>query len=172
MTALRVSYTRVRRLANDALQGQFRPPVNLDLIAGTLGAEIRYLDLADDISGILYREGGRRIIVVNDRHPSARQRFTVAHEIGHLVLHRGVNVHVDSGFRYNFRNPRSATAEDIEEVEANAFAANLLMPAEWLRNDVGAHTLDLNDETEISALAEKYQVSPQALLIRLSTLFR
>lgn len=172
MTALRVSYARVRRVANELLGSQRQPPVDLEKVASAKGAQIRYSDLAGDISGILFREGDRRVIIVNEHHPVARQRFTIAHEIGHLALHRGVDVHVDEGFRYNFRNPRSATAEDIEEIEANAFAANLLMPADWLRNDIRAHTLDLNDDSEIAELADKYQVSPQAILIRLSTLFK
>jgi Zn-dependent peptidase ImmA (M78 family) len=147
------------------------PPRDLTAIAGQLGAEIRVLDLAPDISGILYREADRRVIVANQGHSDARRRFTIAHEIGHLVLHKGEQVHVDSGFRINLRDPRSATAEDVEEIEANAFAANLLMPAAWLRADVQDPTLDATDSAELEVLAARYQVSPQAMIVRLTSLF-
>lgn len=171
MSAFRIGYARIRRLAAALLQGQRKPPVDLDLIAAKVDAEIRHLDLAADISGILYRQNDRRVIVVNQAHAEPRRRFTIAHEIGHLVLHKGVEVHVDSGFRINLRNPRSATAEDVEEIEANAFAANILMPAAWLRADVKDPTLDPTDSRELDALALRYQVSPQAMVVRLASLF-
>ncbi|MFA6116110.1 MAG: ImmA/IrrE family metallo-endopeptidase [Sphingomonas sp.] len=139
-------------------------------VALTLGAEIRALELADDISGVLYRDLGRRIIVVNRTHSEVRRRFTIAHELGHLALHRGDKVHVDHEFRVNLRDPRSATAENVEEVEANAFAANLLMPAEWIWAELDQHLIDPGDDSQISALAERYCVSQQALLIRVATL--
>ena len=171
MSEIRVSYARVRRMADDLLKGQSGPPVDLEAIALRLGAQIRDYDLALDISGILYREKERRVIVVNQHHSAARKRFTIAHEIGHLALHRGEDVHVDSGFRVNLRDPKSATAENVEEIEANAFAANLLMPASWLRGELTDHSIDLNDDSEIATLATKYAVSAQAMMLRLTTLF-
>ena len=171
MTEFRISYPRLRRQAAILLARQFRPPVNLHAIVAELNAEIRELDLAPDISGILYRQDERRVIVVNNNHSEARRRFTIAHEVGHLVLHRGEEVHVDAGFRINLRDPRSATAEDVEEIEANAFAANLLMPATWLRADVTGETVDWSDSAELEELAQRYQVSPQAMLVRLTSLF-
>lgn len=65
----------------------------------------------------------------------------------------------------------SATAEDVEEIEANAFAANLLLPAQWIRLDVAGYTFDLENEARIDALADRYQVSKQAMIIRLTSLF-
>lgn len=171
MSNVRVSYVRLRRMADELLGGQTKPPVDLDKIASRLGAEIRDYDLAADISGILFRDGERRVIVVNQHHSAPRKRFTVAHEIGHLALHRGEDVHVDSGFRINLRDPKSATAESVEEIEANAFAANLLMPASWLRGELTDQSIDLNDDSEVAALAEKYDVSVQAMMLRLTTLF-
>jgi Zn-dependent peptidase ImmA (M78 family) len=171
VTEFRISYPRVRRHAAILLARQFKPPVNLDAIVSALGAEVRPLDLAADISGILYRQPDRRVIVVNQNQSEARRRFTIAHEIGHLVLHKGEEVHVDAGFRINLRDPRSATAEDVEEIEANAFAANLLMPAAWLKTDVVGETIDWSDSAELEELAQRYKVSPQAMLVRLSSLF-
>jgi Zn-dependent peptidase ImmA (M78 family) len=170
-TAVRVTYARVRRAAQLLLAEQVEPPVDLDRIVANAGVEIRVLDLAPDISGILYRDEERRVVVVNAAHGSARRRFTIAHELGHLSLHRGVAVHVDETFRVNLRSPRSTTAEDVEEIEANAFAANLLMPAAWLRRDFESGAVDWHDEGEVHRLAARYLVSPQAMLLRLTSLF-
>lgn len=124
-----------------------------------------------DVAGILYRQADHKVIAVNERHPLTRQRFTIAHEIGHLALHRGVPVHVDQGFRVNLRNPLSSQGQDIEEIEANAFAANLLMPYHWIRGDLRGDLIDLDDSIEVQELAQRYQVSQQAMLIRLANLF-
>jgi Zn-dependent peptidase ImmA (M78 family) len=167
-----INYARLRKLARELLQTQLEPPVDVETIARSLGAEVQQLDLEDDISGILFREDGAKIIVVNQRHRLTRQRFTIAHEIGHLVLHRGEPVHVDQRFRINLRNPLSSAGADVEEVEANAFAADLLMPAHWLRRERRADFIDADDEQEISTLAKRYQVSQQAMLIRLTAIFR
>ncbi|MGW1419838.1 ImmA/IrrE family metallo-endopeptidase [Bradyrhizobium manausense] len=167
----RIGYARVRRKAAELLEGQNSPPVSLDLVADLLGAEIREVELDDDASGILFRGNGRKVIAVNRSHHPLRKRFTIAHELGHLALHKGAEVHVDQVFRINLRDARSATAEDVEEIEANAFAANLLIPAQWIRLDVAGYTLDLENEARIDALADRYQVSKQAMIVRLTSLF-
>lgn len=167
----RVGYARLRRKAHELLAGQNSAPVDLNSIAAALGAEIREFELEADVSGILFRGQGRRVIALNQTHSAVRKRFTIAHELGHLALHKGTEVHVDHGFRINLRDTRSATAEDVEEIEANAFAANLLMPAAWLRSDLRNSTFDMESEQQIDALAERYQVSSQAMIVRLTSLF-
>jgi Zn-dependent peptidase ImmA (M78 family) len=167
----RIGYARVRRKAEELLSGQSSAPVNLDAIAESLGAEIREFELDADVSGVLFRDQGRKVIAVNRAHSQVRKRFTIAHEMGHLALHKGTEVHVDQGFRVNLRDSNSATAQDVEEIEANAFAANLLMPAQWLRSDLRGSTFDLENEEQISVLAERYQVSAQAMIVRLTSLF-
>lgn len=168
---LRIGYARVRRKAQELLVGQNSAPVSLELIAEQLGAEIREFELDADVSGILFRGQGRKVIVINGAHPQVRKRFTIAHEMGHLALHKGTEVHVDQGFRVNLRDSKSATAQDVEEIEANAFAANLLMPAQWLRSDLQGSEFDLENEESIGVLADRYQVSVQAMIVRLTSLF-
>ncbi len=68
----------------------------------------------------------QRTIWVNKSEPALRKRFTIAHEIGHAVLHPQVDV-VD--YRSNFEKPK-----DRKEIEANKFAAELLMPEEYFRD--------------------------------------
>ena len=171
MTAIRPGYARVRRRADALIAGLSKPPVDLNQVAAKLDVEIRPFDLGSEVSGMLYRDGGRRVIVVNQKHSPLRQRFTIAHELGHLMLHRGEAVHVDEGFRINLRDPRSATAEEVEEIEANAFAANLLMPAAWLRADIERKGLDPGDEDALRQLADRYQVSLHSMALRAASLF-
>ena len=109
------------------------PPVPVDKIAGYLGAAIFYepFDGQDDLSGMLFREGEKKIIGINSSHHSNRQRFSIAHEIGHLVLHNR-DLFVDKVVKINFRDSKSSQAIDKEEIAANAFAAELLMPKDFI----------------------------------------
>lgn len=139
-------------------------PVDLDALASRLGIKIKRLWMDDDMSGALIRNpDGSFTIHVNDLHPPTRQRFTVAHEMGHFVHHRhllgdGVNdshaYRTDSGHKYY--NPRIGPKQ---ETEANKFAASLLMPADVVNElrSIG---------WSIDAMAEHLGVSRHAMSIR------
>ena len=110
------------------------------------------------------------IIGVNKDHAPVRQRFTIGHEIGHLLLHDHDEVHVDRDFRVRMRSGASSQGTDRDEMEANRFAAELLMPLRLLRDDVESCEFDLTDDDELRSLARRYGVSSQALAIRLNAL--
>ena len=77
------------------------PPVPVKRIAKSLKAQLRYSPLDDELSGMVYVNEGTPIIGVNALHHPNRQRFTIAHECGHLVLHKAqitTEVHVDKDF--------------------------------------------------------------------------
>jgi Zn-dependent peptidase ImmA (M78 family) len=152
-------------------------PVPIEKIARAHEIELKAERVDDDLSGFLLRaKGSRRAIIgVNDNHHPNRQRFTIAHELGHYLLHEGEAVHLDqsrSGFTMNFRDQESATGEDDAEREANLFAAELLMPAGFLQKDVQGKDLDLLDVDDqfLGELAKRYKVSVQALTFRLANL--
>ncbi len=91
------------------------------------------------------------------------------------MLHKGEVVHLDKGrgaFMLNKRDAKSATGEDDNEREANLFAAELLMPAKFLERDLRGQSFDILEEDVffLSKLAGQYEVSVQALTIRLSYL--
>jgi Zn-dependent peptidase ImmA (M78 family) len=159
--------TEAERLLNAA--GISSPPVDLKAIARMLGASIRYEPFEGEISGVLYKDQKNAIIGVSSLHHPNRQRFTLAHEIGHLVLHE-LDVHVDKGFRMVLRDSKSATATDPLEIEANRFAAELLMPSDMVRGDARRFLRDFEEDSELQALAKRYGVSTQALAFRLSNL--
>lgn len=148
-------------------------PVDVKRIADGLHIDVRAENVEGDISGFLFRniENSKAIIGVNVRHHKHRQRFTVAHEIGHFLLHTGDKVHVDHGFEVRLRDDESSKGTDIDEKEANLFAAELLMPKEFIENDLAAFgTMDLLEEILIKDLAKKYAVSPYAFTFRLAYL--
>jgi Zn-dependent peptidase ImmA (M78 family) len=146
-----------------------KPPVRVDAIARNLGALIKYEPFDDGISGVFYRDNRNVVIGVNSLHHPNRQRFTIAHEIGHLVLH-GLDVHVDKGYRMILRDSKSSQAVDPMEIDANRFAAALLMPADLVRHDVRKYIHDVEDDAELKQLAKRFQVSTQAMAFRLANL--
>ncbi len=121
---------------------------------------------------MLYRDGEQHVIGVNSAHPKPRQRFTIAHELGHRALHPGREIILDVPVRVNLRDKTSSMATDIEEIEANAFAAALLMPEKMIRdliNRLPASERREPDDTA-TALADVFKVSTSAMNFRLINL--
>ncbi|MBE7181096.1 MAG: ImmA/IrrE family metallo-endopeptidase [Terriglobus roseus] len=142
-----------------------------DLIAAQ-GIRLMSPDLGKDASGVLVRKDGVTVIGVNRSHPKTRQRFTAAHELGHALLHGSTDVHHDADFQVNLRSDLSAQGTDPEEIEANYFAACLLMPRSFLEADPRAFFMDMEDPTAVAALARSYGVSAHAMSLRLARLSR
>ena len=158
---------RARRLLNSArIQ---KPPVQVKQVATQLDIEVDESDLGRDCSGVLIRRGPRAVIGVNRSDHPNRQRFTIAHEIGHYVLHER-ETYVDTGYRVNFRDLDSGSGTKSEEVEANRFAAALLMPESMVKKAFGALAFELADakDDELRTLAEQFGVSTQAMAYRLA----
>lgn len=146
-------------------------PVPVERIVKARGITLQFAPLGDELSGMAYIKDGLKIIGVNALHHPNRQRFSVAHELAHHVLHvREITeaVHVDRGFRVLHRDKLSAEGIDPLEVEANAFASELLMPEALLADAIGDAGLDLDDDEAIDALARRFKVSASAMRNRLS----
>ena len=150
------------------------PPIPVERIAQSLNAQLRYSPLDDELSGMVYVKEGTPIIGVNALHHPNRQRFTIAHECGHLILHKAQiskEVHVDKDFPMLMRDSVSAAGVNEMEIEANFFAAELLMPEALLTTALGNEPFDIDDENAVSALARNFKVSPSAIRFRLGNLF-
>jgi Zn-dependent peptidase ImmA (M78 family) len=146
-----------------------RPPVPLEKIAESYGIEIRYEPAEEELSGALIRKGRNKVVIgVNSFHHPNRQRFTIAHEIAHFLLHEGIKVHVDQDFRVNLRDEQSSKAVSWEEIEANGFAAELLMPTAFITRDT--QRFQTFDEQTKQRLANRYRVSKHAMGLRLANL--
>lgn len=151
-------------------------PIDVDKVAESLGARIHRDALENQLSGLLIIKGHERHVLVNAAHPIARQRFTIGHELGHLILHEraGDQVFIDAQMRVyrrddvpgsvRYTSPDSQTTPQ-QEREANLFASALLMPLPMLKE--AARTLDLADEVGVAELANRFRVSEQAMSIRL-----
>lgn len=150
------------------------PPVPVERLAQDAGALISYQPFeAQDISGLLYRTAGTApVIGVNSNNPKVRQRFTIAHELGHLRLHDGHDLILERLVRLNFRDATSSTASDAEEIEANHFAAELLMPDDFLRHNLNVllQGRPLSDLELVKRLARRFEVSQAAMEYRLTGL--
>jgi Zn-dependent peptidase ImmA (M78 family)/transcriptional regulator with XRE-family HTH domain len=160
ITALRPGHAaqRVLQAINIA-----RPPVMPRDVAARLGVPVFDWDFPDEISGIYACDDGVVCIGVNEAHPYVRQRFTIAHELGHLIYAENRDLFLD------FTEAEAAAwAEDsrhrLHEMKANQFAADLLMPRPWIRDDVRLRGLD------VTFLAKRYEVSEQAVWFRLLAL--
>ena len=149
-------------------------PVDIYAIADAY-ADVIELKMEDSISGMLIpatteSSPKRYTIIVNAKHPEVRRRFTVAHELGHLLLHDYRTPHADTGFKIRFRANREYDGSVAEEIEANQFAAEVLMPTDILL--ARTEELDIEyvpaNERAIESLAREFMVSKQALQIRLT----
>ena len=153
-----------------AKAGAYAPPVDVERVAAHLGLEVREKPLKDEYSGFL--DVKEKAIVVNSAQPPVRQRFTIAHEIGHHQLHRpetDAPCFVDH--TVYFRSAQFNAAERERERDANIFAAELLMPEGLLAEHLDAHPLKASKYAlALRELSEKFDVSKQAIIFRLRDL--
>lgn len=144
-------------------------PVPIVAIARELGLNIYgSYDFKNVESGSIRKEKDGYNIYINPEDPPARRRFTVAHEIGHYLLHKNL---LESGDELveTIKQPitqlnrskykKSDLEEQQREIEANSFAAALLMPEKTFK-DVW------QTSTAIEDLAEAFKVSPSAATLR------
>lgn len=157
--------------------GITRPPVPVDEIVTRLGIDCFTESMPPDTSSVLVRQpDGRRVIAVNSTHHRLRKRFSVAHELGHALLHfpeapQASYAVVDRPLEVLFRDGLASEGSNRVEIDANAFAAALLMP----RRAVEQHFREeLGRGARISAvtksLAQTFDVSAQAMGFRLVNL--
>lgn len=137
-------------------------PVDPVQIAQKLGAKVSLADLDGDVAGLLVRreEAGALQILLNRADHKNRQRFTCAHEIGHIIRRAGSRAPL--GF-VEYRNELSSLGTDPEEKFANRFAAELLMPASAVRKL-------WSDGLRVPKMARVFNVSEEAMENRLTFL--
>jgi len=137
--------------------GLLDTPVDVNAVAERLGLEVSEEIMEKDLSGYLEFRNGRWVAGVNALHHRNRQRFSLAHEIGHYLLHR------NQEFRDKLFTRRDQDWAP-EEIAANEFAADLLMPEEQVRAAIAAGIL------KISELANTFSVSAEAMRFRVKGL--
>lgn len=169
-----MTWANTRRQARRLLEAlhQNQPPIDVHKIAAALKLDVIEADLGS-ASGLLITKGSISTICVQSSDVRERQRFTIAHEIGHHYLSHQredkEHLHVNHGYAVSQRGDLSSQGIDPKEVEANQFAAELLMPAFMIRAEVEKYNLPLR-ERDVAILAQIFEVSEQAMGNRLRSL--
>lgn len=153
-------------------------PIPVDEVAKRSGVSLVAFDLGEDVSGILHMKGGAANIGYNPNESKLRQRFTIAHELGHYFLHREDDkIFVDNENYYQsimFRTTKQlnlSKADYQREKDANAFAAALLMPQTLMQKELKKYNgFDMSDNSMITDLAKKFEVSIPAMSYRIINL--
>jgi Zn-dependent peptidase ImmA (M78 family) len=151
----------------------YRVPVPIHLVAERLHVVVEAAILGPNVSGVLVCSADGARIGYNIAHAKVRQRRTIAHELGHYLLHTKSTgkpeIFVDKHVGGRHRQTISAEGEQ-KEIEANQLAAALLMPERLLQKDITDLNPDLFDHQAIGQLANRFQVSTVAMALRLSAL--
>ena len=142
-----------------------KKPVPLGAIARDLGISVKVSALERGRSGLIEYKNDEYTIKINRHETRERQRYTLAHELAHFLLHRDI-IESSGGIVDNVLY-RSGQPEQIE-FEANRLAADLIMPNSRIISDLSAVGVPVTDEV-IERLAEEWQVSKAAMEIRLSS---
>jgi Zn-dependent peptidase ImmA (M78 family)/transcriptional regulator with XRE-family HTH domain len=131
------------------------------VVEETFGADVAVVALDAGFDGLAASSEDAKLIVLGTSQLPARQRFTLAHELGHLLAGDDQGVHLDRDI-YD-----KAQAKDPSEMRANSFSSAFLMPENILREAVGRNGLA---EPGFAALACDLKVTPSALAFRLKDL--
>jgi len=138
-------------------------PVQLGKLARELGVSVKLSALERGRSGLIKRDGDGYVIKINRHETRERQRFTLAHELAHFLIHRDIidaTGEIVDNVLYRSGNPQRI------EFEANRLAADLVMPGHQILSDLDALGVPVTDEV-IAQLASEWQVSRAAMEIRL-----
>lgn len=136
--------------------------IDVEAIAFDRGIDVLY-EALDGCEATLVGFGSNAIATVSPSSSRGRERFSVAHEVGHWLLHRG------KSFRCRADDIVQNYSTDLQlEKDADEFASHLLMPTSIFRPEIkAANRPGLSDLQDI---AEQFEVSMQAVSIRLATL--
>jgi len=164
---------RVERAAENFLQelNVSTPPVDVEKISEAFGVTVKPMDVKERVSGVLVLKNDKATVGYNRMDAPVRQRFTIAHELGHYALHRdAMQLFVDEGYAVAYRDSRSSSGDVRREREANAFAAAILMPKYLVEKEVEKLDFDLGSDDALATLADRFDVSTQAMAYRLANL--
>ncbi len=156
-----MSNESISKIANLIIQKEhiISFPIDIDAIARKY-ANIKYIDIPFDFDGVTLKERKKQPqIIINKSRNIERQRFTLAHELGHIIIPWHVGIILDKNI-FNEDHYEDHEYKDME-AEANHFAAEILLPTEFI---IDCITKDFNTNTTeighfIENLAKKAQTS-------------
>ena len=153
---------------------------NFESAVEKFGVQVKYAFMegeSQNVSGYLMAENNKPVIVLNAEENTRRQRFTLAHELGHLILHwqwlPGEQISLEDGiFEVSFRKNdiHSYTPEEnLREEDANTFAGEFLIPVD----EVKKFSEEIVDKTKLAKeLSIRFNVSYPCASVRVANLQR
>lgn len=150
------------------------PGFDIEELIKKMNIKLIAKEFDEDISGLFFIKDGIPVITFNCKENERRIRFTIAHELGHYILHSNEQkIFLDKKQKQVlYRNSVSSSGEYHKEREANSFAAALLMPKILIEDKM--KDIEIYEFNELESLIEKmandFQVSTQAMSFRLSNL--
>lgn len=153
-------YKQAHIAASQILESMFvsEPPVDTDAIAQELGLTIFEMKMPDKLKNVAgFLDYEEMEIVVNQDDHKVKQNFTVAHEIGHFVLHKDQIENNPGIYKALLRSEQYDGNEEFEK-QANAFAVELLAPKYLLKK---------YSYLPINTLAKLFGVSPKLIGFRM-----
>ncbi len=130
-----------QKFANRLLERHsLQPPYDLRQLVEKY-ADIRFVNFPVDADGMSYglKKQKRPLILINTSRPKTRQKFTLAHELGHVIIPWHIG-NIISHTEQNLENDLEVSSSLLEyrqiEKEANGFAAELLLPTSWLKSKI------------------------------------
>lgn len=142
-------------------------PVDPVTIARKLGIQVKQAELPANVSAAILKQAGSDAVIVLARGDSdKRKRFSCAHEIGHYIQRAGA----DELEYVDHRGPLASAGTNAEEIFANQFAANLLMPEREVREFLTQHQREQSARPPLWFLAQRFGVSAEAMNVRVETL--
>jgi len=162
----------IERIVNSIIEKSkiSKVPVDIETICLNYDIQLEPIEAEDNLSGFfLINEGKKKIIGYNNKHSNNRVRFTIAHEFGHFQLHfrEDQKIFIDSTF---FRNEVSSLNTLKQEIEANAFAAALLIPIHLLEKEISKINLTKGIDDILPKLSKNFKVSEDFMKFRLINL--
>ena len=143
------------------------PGFNFEQLLNTLNIQLKEESLSDDLSAVLAIKNDKKLITLNSNNHPNRQRFSIAHEIGHLKLNHKISLDITKQTVIHHRDKISSTGTDTDEVEANYFAACLLMPSFQIEKHL---KFDKSFDHNVVQISEIFKVSAASATLRLKNL--
>ena len=148
--------------------GLYSLPIDPVRLANRLGISVNNAKFADDSrAALIAKRGETTRVFVEQSDPPYRKRFSIAHELGHHFLHLLDDGEIIDSHSDMFREKEPAsghmTERRLQEIEANWFAASLLMPEELVK-------IEWEKSLSVPQLAKIFNVSREAMGYRLDDL--
>lgn len=163
--------TKDLKLLKEIIDKKFKAKDYIDVVelAHSFGIEVYGRDFQDKTSSFIeFNENGRFNIYVNKHHSKERQRFSIAHEIAHYILHKDEIINNKKVARENI-----TSLSKEKEIKADNLAAEILMPEKWIEKFLKKLKINKKqklDESIIRKVAKKFNVSAPASIVRLRNL--